>query len=402
MTPQAHSGKTVPAFDPANSGHWKLQILLTGVEVSAALAREFESATGVPVTRRLLIELPRKVRVLANVHVSSSENSGKEIRPSLDAGENGWFLRFRGGEIPLTVRPPIEISLRGRVLHINDYIICDLSHETWGTGFRAHFGFPPEHIEAAPLTMDPVLDAIEEVARSRTLRGIHLICYGDPQFSDEKSAIHVRGELFEAIQRNFATVLSLETWPPETVAALEAAYATGIDQLYLNLGAAKHSDAKALVPERTNLSAERYNCAFDSALEIFEGGSIKSALFLDSSADTAGFERAVSRLLKDKIVPLPWVRPDASPKAWEHTAGLLSAAATAMEKSKVNLARVDEWALQLPPAELRYFHPEQKQILGGLQSAATTGIGRAAQRNLSAIRRHLRVRGESDSSGAHD
>jgi len=395
LTPSATP--PAPTFDPANPGHWKLSVLLQGICVPEELAREFEAATGVAVTARLLLEFPKNLLCLAQVHVGNCAAGPGGIE--LAATAEGWELRRGKESISIQIRPPLVAGLAGRAARIGDSVVVDLSREAWGARLRAHYGFSASHLESAPQTIEPVLDAIEEVARKRTLGGIHVLAYDDPALPDARSALARLAPLFEAIHRNFATALAVETWPPEGVAVLEAAYAAGMDILCLHLGAFQARQAAQLVEGRSGLSNERYELAFAAAGEILESGALKSAVFVGEDAAPEAFQRGLRKLLKDGAVPLLWPVASALPGAWARAAAVLREAALLFEKSGVGLSRVQESSLQLPPAELRYFHPEQKALVGGLASAAGTGLGRAAQRNLSALRRHLRVRGSGDASG---
>ncbi len=386
-----------PAFDPANPGHWKLAVLLEGIRVPEELAREFEAATGVAVTARLLLEFPKGLLCLAHLRVGDCAAGLGSIQ--LAASGEAWELRRGEESISVQIRPPLVSGLAGRAARIGDSIVVDLSGEGWGARLRAHYGFSAGHLESAPRTIEPVLDAIEEVARRRTLGGIHVLAYDDPALPDGRSALSMLAPLFEAIHRNFATALAVETWPPEGVGVLETAYAAGMDILCLHLGAFQARHAAELVEGRSELSNERYELAFAAAGEILESGAIKSAVFVGEDAAPEAFQRGLKKLFKEGAVPLLWPLAGAAPGAWARAAQALSEAAVLFEKSGVGLSRVQESSLQLPPAELRYFHPRQKSVVGGLASAAGTGLGRAAQRNLSALRRHLRVRGSGDASG---
>lgn len=380
-----------PAFDPANAGHWKLALLLEGVAVDAALAEEFEMATGVPVTKRLLLQLAKGVSCLARVRIRRTSAAGMPS-VSLVATEEGWALEREGASLPVKVRPPIESALRGRVLRIHDYVVVDLSNERWGAAFRQHYGFPEEHDETAPRTVDPVLDAVSQVARSRTLRGVHVLAYRDPNVEDGTSPMVALANLFQGIHRNFATALSLECWPPNGVGALEIAYGSGVDMLYLNPASLAEATGVAASAERGRFLRSRFESVFESANEIFESGSVKSALLLERG-NVPRITEEFDRLLRQRAVPLLWPSPRGERPSWEEGAAILAHAALALEPDSINLGRVEERVLQLPPSELRFFHPEGRPIRKGLQNAADTGLGRVAQRNLSALRRHLRVRG---------
>lgn len=389
-----------PAFDAGNPGHWKLELLLSGLSIPADLAEEFEMATGVPVTQRLLLELPRDVLCLAYTHVESAGEPASPFRVQLVASDEGWRLRRGELETPVTVRPPIETEMWGRVIRIDDYVICDLSDREWGGRFRSHYGLRLEHTQSAPRTADPLLDAIESVARRRTLRGVHVIAYEDPSLPDARMPLVRLAPTFHAIHRNFACALTFEGYPPDGVAAIETAYAGGADQLAFHFGGEPWRSEE----EKEHLPARRYENALHAAREVFESGALKSALFFSASGADVDTANEAKKLLQSGVVPLlwagkPWPARDAGEQGWQAAAALLREVAIGFEGAKVNLARVKDRALQIPPSELRFFHPTQKAIVAGLQGAANTGWGRAAQRNLSALRRHLRVRGSGIITG---
>ncbi|MEW6777766.1 MAG: hypothetical protein AB1405_15825, partial [Bdellovibrionota bacterium] len=365
-------------------------LLSEGLFLSDQLAAEFERAAGVAVTSRLFLELPKNLLCLARVHVGApGEKAGS--RAELVATSSGWNVRREKAETGVTVRPPIESALAGRVLRIGDYVLCDLSRGSFGAALRAHYGMPAEHAEAAPHTADPLLDALETVCRKRTIAAVHLLAYDDPRLPDRESPLSRFAPLFEAIHKNFATAVSIETWPPEGVGVLEQAYAAGLDLLTIPSIAHAGKRAAAAVPERENLSTQRYELAFEAAGEVFEGGAVKSPLLSSAQADES-LSRDAKWLAKKGAVPLLWVKPGTS---WNEAAALHRELALALEGSGLNFSRVVDSCLQIPPSELKYFHPKQKTLVGAMGSVAQTGLGRAAQRNLSALRRHLRVRGPS-------
>lgn len=392
-----------PVFDAENPGHWKLELLLSGLSIPADLAEEFELATGVPVTQRLLLELPRDVLCLAYTHVESTDDAPSPFRCQLIASDEGWRLRRGDLETPVTVRPPIETELWGRVIRIDDYVICDLSDREWGARFRSHYGLRLEHTQSAPRTADPLLDAIESVSRRRTLRGVHVIAYEDPALPDARMALVRLAPVFHAIHRNFACALIFEGYPPDGVGAIETAYAGGADQLAFHFG----GESNRTEEEEQHMPKIRYDNALYSAREVFESGALQSARFFGAAAAEQALAGELVPLLETGVVPLlwagkPWPPRDAGEGSWRAAAALLREAALAFEGTKVNLARVKDRALQIPPSELRFFHPKRKAIIAGLQGAANTGWGRAAQRNLSALRRHLRVRGGAPFRGENE
>ena len=208
-----------------------------------------------------------------------------------------------------------------------------------------------------------------------------------------------------AVKRHFDTLVAVQVQPPQHDAWIDRTYAMGVDALSYSVEIhdpellQRHCAGRA-----AHVGRDRYYEALAHAATVFPSGTVWSDLIvgLEPAASTiAGIDRLVGlgvlpvlslfRPLDDALLsdhPLP--EADAVAPVFAH---LFNAVRTA----RISMHWVRDLSFAVTPIEARFFADEEARAAAGLGSFYRSRLGSLAARNLSRLRRRLRVREVSDS-----
>jgi hypothetical protein len=276
-------------------------------------------------------------------------------------------------------------------------------------------GFVPRHLACrfcdlatrapereAPL---PVADVVDTV-RAAFAEGAVEFVYLHIGFIDgEDAGVEFIEPYVRAIKRHFDTLVAVQLQPPRSDAWIDRTYAMGVDALSYSIEIhdpellARHCPGRA-----AEVGRERYYQALAHAAAVFPSGTVWSDLIVGlepPESTMAGIDTLVGmgvlpvlsvlRPLDDSLLgdhPLP------SP---ETVAPVFAHLFNAVRKARINMHWVRDLSFALTPIEARFFVDDEARAGAGLGSFYRSRLGGLAARNLSRLRRRLRVRQVSDS-----
>jgi len=254
----------------------------------------------------------------------------------------------------------------------------------------------------APLAVADVVDTVRAAFAEGAVEFVYLhIGY----LEGDDAGIGFLEPYVRAIKRHFDTLVAVQLQPPRTNAWIDRTYAMGVDALSYSVEIhdpellQRHCAGRA-----AHVGRERYYDALAHAATVFPSGTVWSDLIvgLEPTASTiAGIDALVGlgvlpvlslfRPLDDTLLhdhPLP---------SADEVAPVFAHLFNAVLKARINMHWVRDLSFAMTPIEARFFADDDARANAGLGTFYRSRLGGIAARNLSRLRRRLRVRQVSDS-----
>jgi hypothetical protein len=365
------------------------------------------------VARSLELVLPEDVWVSVPIGDRFTDASPYELRAAGDA----FLVDGNGQQCEVRIVPPPRFyaettrsglpmwrvgSAYGGYISINPAAGCGFVPRGLACRFCDLSTRAPER--EAPLPVSDVVDTVRAAFAEGVVEFVYLhIGYLD----GEDAGFEFLEPYVRAIKRHFDTLIAVQLQPPQNNAWIDRTYAMGVDALSYSVEIhdpellQRHCAGRA-----AHVGRQRYYDALAHAATVFPSGTIWSDLIvgLEPAASTvAGIDALVGlgvlpvlslfRPLDDALLrdhPLP--SADAVAPVFAHLFN-------AVRKARINMHWVRDLSFAMTPIEARFFADESARAsaTAGLGTFYRSRLGSLAARNLSRLRRRLRVRQVSDS-----
>jgi hypothetical protein len=251
----------------------------------------------------------------------------------------------------------------------------------------------------------PVADVIDTVRAAFAEGAVEFVYLHIGYLEGDDAGVAFIEPYVRAIKRHFDTLVAVQLQPPRTNDWIDRTYAMGVDALSYSIEIhdpellARHCPGRA-----TQVGRERYYEALGHAATIFPSGTVWSDLIVGlepMQSTMAGIDALVGlgvlpvlslfRPLDDTSLrdhPLP--TPNAVAPVFAHLFN-------AVRKARINMHWVRDLSFAFTPIEARFFADDETRASANLSSFYRSRLGGLAARNLSRLRRRLRVRQVSDS-----
>lgn len=243
------------------------------------------------------------------------------------------------------------------------------------------------------------VEEVTEVARAAFAEGAAEFVYFNLGYTGTDDAGIVFLEPYiRAVKRNFDTVVALQLHPPAEDRWIDRTYAIGVDALNYSLEVHDAEILERVFPGRARrIGRDRYYEALRHAAEIFPRGTVWSELIVGLEPPESTL-RGIDTLTAIGVLPvLSLRRASQEPLALEQIAPVYEHLFHAVRKAKVNMGWVRDLSFAVTPLEARFFAGDDARVSVALQQFYRSRLGTMAARNLSRLRRRLRVRRVSDS-----
>ncbi len=385
-----------------NPGYLKVDLVSQGVRLSPSAAGHADLAHGVELL------LPGDLWVRAVPQDETSRHPAYTLVIEGDA-----HLLVRGDEPPVEVRivpPPAFYGTttsggtpmwRIARVHGGCLVIAPgrgCGSALWGapcsfctTGAADGADAPP------PVLVAEVVDVVRAAFAEGAAEFVYFnVAAGD---ADDRGVAFIEPYV-RAVKRHFDTLVAVQSHPPAGNDWIDQTYAMGVDGVSYAL---ELHDAEALArrcPGRVQqVGRERTYEALRHAGAIFPGGTVWSEMILGVEPE-ASTMRGIDTLTAMGVLPvlsLAGSANGAAPPSAAELAPLLKHLFTAVRDARINMGWVRDLSFAITPLEARFFAGDEARMAVALQSFYRTRVGSLAARNLSRLRRRLRVRRVSDS-----
>lgn len=396
-----------------NPGLLKFDLAIRGARLGPGVRADIERlASGHDhIARSLEVVLPEDVWVSLPIGDRFTAASPYELR----AAGDGFVVDGNGQQIEVRIVPPprfyAETTRSGRPMRtvgsayggyiaINPAAGCGFVPRGLACRFCDLSTRAPER--DAPL---PVADVVDTVRAAFAEGAVEFVYLHIGYLDGEDAGMEFLEPYVRAVKRHFDTLVAVQVQPPQHDAWIDRTYAMGVDALSYSVEIhdpellQRHCAGRA-----AHVGRDRYYDALAHAATVFPSGTVWSDLIvgLEPAASTiAGIDRLVGlgvlpvlslfRPLDDALLsdhPLP--EADAVAPVFAH---LFNAVRTA----RISMHWVRDLSFAMTPIEARFFADEEARAVAGLGSFYRSRLGSLAARNLSRLRRRLRVREVSDS-----
>jgi hypothetical protein len=391
-----------------NPGHLKLDLTAHGLRLSPSVLAQTELLGGWPgangVGGKIELLLPGDLWVSAPVRGEEGGDAAFRLQVEGDS----HFL-VRGGEERIEVRlvpapafygrstskgtPMWRIArVHGGCLVISPGSACGLA--LWGRtcSFCAHGEVSPDLPPPIPVP------EVVEVVREAFAEGAAEFVYFNHGYGEgDDGGIAFLEPYVRAVKRHFDTLVAVQVHPPQGNAWIDQTYAIGVDAVSY---AVEIHDAAALAehcPGRVRqIGRERYYEALRHAATIFPSGTVWSDLVVGAeSAESTS--RGIDALTSMGVLPVLSLAEGPAAATTEALAPLFKHLFQAVRDAKINMGWVRDLSFAVTPLEARFFAGDDARMAVAMQSFYRTKVGSLAARNLSRLRRRLRVRRVGDS-----
>jgi hypothetical protein len=395
-----------------NPGHLKLDLAAQGLRLSPSaraqedLARALSPAMGA--CRGVELFLPGDLWASAPVRRDDSPGA-----PYTLVVEGDHHLLVRGPAEPVEVRivptpafygaqttqgtPMWRISrVHGGCLVIRPGSSCGFA--LWGgpCAFCAA-GVHPGADTPPPIPVEEVV----EVVRAAFAEGAAEFVYFNAGATDgDDRGIAFLEPYVRAIKRHFDTLVAVQIHPPASNDWIDQTYANGVDALSYSLEI--HDPevlARRCAGRAARIGRERYHEALRYAAAIFPSGTVWSDLVvgLEPESSTLQGIDALTAIGVLPVLSLPTLLNGAPLLSVEDLVPVFAHLFTAVRDARINMGWVRDLSFAITPLEARFFAGDDARMAVAMQSFYRTRVGSLAARNLSRLRRRLRVRRVGDS-----
>lgn len=405
---------TQPATLACNPGHLKIDLALRGARLDASAREQIAAARTLPEPDGLPngIELVLPEDVWASVPIDEPSVAGS---PYVLAERDHTLVLETGNtriEVRLVPQPEFYRSrtvkglpmwkvgkVHGSVLIIDPSAGCGYSVRGEACSFCAGGEAIPPHTAFAPS-----VDDVTDVVRAAFGEGAAELVYFNLGYTGtEDGGIEFLEPYVRAVKRHFDTVVAVQLHPPVDDRWIDRTYAIGVDALSYNIEVHDESVLARMFPGRAHrIGRQRYHAALQHAAAIFPRGTVWSELIvgLEPAESTV---KGIDQLTALGVLPvLSLNRACGAPcpeGEWsmERIAPIYEHLFHAVRKARVNMGWVRDLSFAVTPLEARFFAGDDARVSVAMQQFYRSRLGNLAARNLSRLRRRLRVRRVSDS-----
>jgi hypothetical protein len=250
-----------------------------------------------------------------------------------------------------------------------------------------------------------VADVIETVGAAFAEGAVEFVYFHIGYIEGEDAGVTFLEPYVQAIKKHFDTLVAVQLQPPVSNRWIDHTYAMGVDALSYSVEIHDADLLRQYCEGRTQyVGRERYYEALRYAASIFPNGTVWSDLIvgLEPAASTMA---GIDALVALNVLPvLSLFRPledtplrDHPPPATEEVAPVFAHLFNAVRRARINMNWVRDLSFAVTPLEARFFSDDAQAALGMSSQFYRSRIGGLAARNLSRMRRRLRVRKVSDS-----
>lgn len=401
----------------ANPGYLKLALATHGVRLDAGARAQLASVSRAPwvrdyVTRSLELLLPEDVWVSVPV-----EEEFTAASPFALIAEDGRFFLAREGErVEVRVVPPpafyAQTTSRGtpmwRVATVYGGFVAINPAAACGFSLR---GVPCQFCELGTKTMPDAaftlrVPEVVETVRAAFAEGAAEFVYFNVGYVDaEDGGIEMLQPYIRAVKRNFDTLVAVQLHPPKSNAWIDQTYAMGVDALSYSV---EIHDAELLARHCAGrvqyIGRARYYEALRYAATIFPSGTVWSDLIVGLEPPESTM-RGIDTLTAMGVLPvLSLFRPLAGTQLCDHPLPVVDEVAPvyahlfhSVRQAKINMGWVRDLSFAITPLEARFFAADDARMAVAMQQFYRSRLGTLTARNLSRLRRRLRVRKVGDS-----
>lgn len=401
-----------------NPGLLKFDLAIRGARLGAGV-RDHPDLQRLPaardyVARSLEIVLPEEVWVSVPIGDRFTDASPYELQADGDA----YAVVGADQRCEVRIVPPPRFyaettragfpmwrvgSAYGGYIAINPAAGCDFVAHGDACRFCDLSTRAPER--AAPI---PVADVVETVRAAFAEGAVEFVYLHIGYLDGEDAGIEFLEPYVRAIKRHFDTLVAVQLQPPRDDRWIDRTYAMGVDALSYSIEI--HDPAllsQHCAGRDRQVGRDRYYEALRHAAAIFPSGTVWSDLIVGlepMESTMAGIDALVAmgvlpvlslfRPLDDALLrdhPLPSAAA---------VAPVFSHLFNAVRKARINMHWVRDLSFAFTPIEARFFADDEARTSAGLGSFYRSRLGGLAARNLSRLRRRLRVREVSDSFGS--
>jgi len=404
---------TTPSETAINPGHLKIDLALRGARVDPSARSHLRLLEPTDVDRPahdIELVLPEDVWVSVPV-----DDELAALSPYvLSERDDTVVLEKDGARFDVRLVPPPDFyravtsrgtpmwkigRVYGSFLAINPDGAC--GHSVRGSACSSCLG---GSIETPESVFAPTVDEVAEVVRAAFAEGAAEFVYFNLGYTGtEDAGILFLEPYIRAVKRNFDTVVALQLHPPAHDRWINHSYAIGVDALNYSLEVNDPDILEQVFPGRAQrIGRARYYEALRHAAAIFPRGTVWSELIV-------GFEpldstlRGIDALTAIGVLPVLSLsrQTPGAPVSQElplaEIAPVYEHLFHAVRKARVNMGWVRDLSFAITPLEARFFAGNDARVSVALQQFYRSRLGNLAARNLSRLRRRLRVRRVSDS-----
>lgn len=378
-------------------GHLKLALALSGVRLGPGVRNhpDITALTERPAAMRgLEVVLPEEIWVWAPV----VERSPYELRAEGEA----FTVAGDGQQAEVRIISPPAfyarttrggVSMRQVGVAYGGYLA--IAPADGVAEMRPLLACADEVASAAAATPLTVSDVVETVRAAFAEGAVELIYLRALRPDDDSAGIEFIEPYVRAIKRHFDTLVAVQLAPPRDARWIDRGYALGIDGLSFST---EIHDPALLARHRPQAERERCQDALRHAAAIFPSGTVWSDLILGLEPPQSTIA-GIDALVGIGVLPvLSLLRPDANAAlSADAVAPVFAHLFRAVRDARINMHWVRDLSFAVTPIEARFFAGEEGRNSAGIGQFYRSKLGALAARNLSRLRRRLRVRQISDS-----
>jgi hypothetical protein len=398
-----------------NPGLLKLDLAIRGARLAPEIASNVEIFR-VPTLldhagRTLEVILPEDV----SVNVPVGEAFTQDSPYTLAANGDGFVVSTAGHQTSVRIVPQPRFygletrsgasmwrvgTAYGGYLAINPATGCDFTQN----GLACRFCDVPTRVGERDAALS-VADVVETVRAAFAEAAIEYVYLHIGYMHGEDAGILFLEPYVRAIKRHFDTLVAVQLQPPRLNAWIDRTYAIGVDALSYSV---EIHDAELLhrhCPGRAQqVGRERYYEALRHAATVFPSGTVWSDLIvgLEPAESTIA---GIDTLVEMGVLPvLSLFRPLDDTELSDHplpspsdVVPVFAHLFQAVRRSRINMHWVRDLSFAVTPIEARFFVGDDARTNPGLSQFYRSRLGTIAARNLSRLRRRLRVKQVSDS-----
>jgi hypothetical protein len=251
----------------------------------------------------------------------------------------------------------------------------------------------------------PVADVIETVRAAFAEGAVEFVYLHIGYIEGEDAGIRFLEPYIDAIKRHFDTLVAVQIQPPKNDRWIDRTYAMGVDALSYSI---EIHDAEILhrhcAGRTVHVGRERYYEALAYAATIFPSGTVWSDLIvgLEPAESTIA---GIDALVGTGVLPvLSLFRPLDDTELRDHplpdageVAPVFAHLFHTVRRARINMNWVRDLSFAVTPFEARFFADDAERAAVTVHPFYRSRLGTLAARNLSRLRRRLRVRKVSDS-----
>lgn len=253
----------------------------------------------------------------------------------------------------------------------------------------------------------PVADVVDTVRAAFSEGAVEFVYLHIGYIEGEDAGVEFLEPYVRAIKRHFDTLVAVQAQPPQDDRWIDRTYAMGVDALSYSIEIhdpellARHCAGRA-----EHVGRQRYYDALAHAAAIFPSGTVWSDLIVGLEPANSTMA-AIDILTGMGVLPvLSLFRPlddallaDHPLPSADDVVPVFAHLFNAVRKARINMHWVRDLSFAFTPIEARFFADDDARASAsaGLGTFYRSRLGGLAARNLSRLRRRLRVRQVSDS-----